>query len=167
MEDKESSATAAAAMDLSTTKEDTDSNDDGGDHPTAAAAGISLVKPEVLFGKRDAAEDEEAAGSKAVPVAPSLPFSPFLASGLAAAVAAMASGGGSPATAPAAVTPPSLGSNELRNAFQEMLKLYGVPAEVAAAIAKNAQSAQGKVQTIRYRFKQLLNELSEESTWSK
>ena len=164
MEDKESSATsAAAAMDLSTTKEDTDSND-GGDHPTA---GISLVKPEVLFGKRDAAEDEEAAGSKAVPVAPSLPFSPFLASGLAAAVAAMASGGGSPATAPAAVTPPSLGSNELRNAFQEMLKLYGVPAEVAAAIAKNAQSAQGKVQTIRYRFKQLLNELSEESTWSK
>ena len=159
MEDKESSATAAAAMDLSTTKEDTDSNDDGGDHPTAAAAGISLVKPEVLFGKRDAAEDEEAAGSKAVPVAPSLPFSPFLASGLAAAVAAMASGGGSPAT-PAAVTPPSLGSNELRNAFQEMLKLYGVPAEVAAAIAKNAQSAQGKLQTKRFRFKQLFNELT-------
>ena len=102
-----------------------------------------MVKPEVLFGKRHAEEDEDADDHKAAPVAPSMPFSPFLASGLAAAVAAMASGGN---PAAAALAPPSLGlgSNEMRNAFQEVLKLYGVPAEIAAAIAKNAQSAQGK-----------------------
>ena len=137
-----SSTAAAAAMDLSTTKEDGDSNEGGDDHP--AATGISLVKPEVLFGKRHAEEDEDADDHKAAPVAPSMPFSPFLASGLAAAVAAMASGGN---PAAAAVAPPSLGSNEMRNAFQEVLKLYGVPAEIAVAIAKNAQSAQGKLKT--------------------
>ena len=150
LEDKEvsgaPSSANAAAMDLSTTKEDGDSNE-GEDHPMAVA-GISLVKPEVLFGKRHA-EDEDAEDNKVLhaphsAVAPSpLPFSPFLASGLAAAVAAMASGGN---PAAAALAPPSLGlgSNEMRNAFQEVLKLYGVPAEIAAAIAKNAQSAQGK-----------------------
>ena len=142
MEDREGGAmsSSTAAMDLSTTKEDGDANEGGDDHP---AAGISLVKPEVLFGKRGAEEDEDVDDNKADSlVAPSMPFSPFLASGLAAAMAAMASGG-NPAGA-AAVTPPSLGSNEMRNAFQEVLKLYGVPAEIAAAIAKNAQSAQGK-----------------------
>ena len=142
-------AVTTAAMDLSTTKED---GDGGEGHPAAAmaATGISLVKPEVLFGRKEAEEnaddgdDEKARAPR--PAAPSLPFSPFLASGLAAAVAAMASGGNT--ASPVTAAPPSLGSNEMRNAFQEVLKLYGVPAEVAAAIAKNAQNAQGESEAI-------------------
>ena len=48
----------------------------------------------------------------------------------------------------AAATAATSGDNTMRDAFQEVLKLYGVPTELAEAIAKNAMAAQGK--TISY-----------------
>ena len=44
----------------------------------------------------------------------------------------------------AAATAATSGDNTMRDAFQEVLKLYGVPTELAEAIAKNAMAAQGK-----------------------
>ena len=139
MDDKE----GGAAMDLTTPREDGEQEDDDGEALTARS--LSVVKPEILFGKRqeEAERTPSSPKSQAASVAdggPSLPFPSLLAPGLAAAMAAMASGGAAASGTP----PPAIGSDAMKDAFQEVLKLYGVPTEIAAAIAKNAQTAQGK-----------------------
>ena len=45
--------------------------------------------------------------------------------------------------------------NTMKDAFQEVLKLYGVPGELAEAIAKNAQAAQGRSQIKVHEFSEM------------
>lgn len=101
---------------------------------TTSKQGLFLVKPEVLFGNKE--EEDEPAAAAAPMTTAAMSFPPFLSPGFAAAMAA-ASGNKSAAI-------PSAEGIAMKNAFQEVLKLYGVPAEIAEAIAKNAQNAQGK-----------------------
>lgn len=77
----------------------------------AASAGLSVVRPEVLFG-----------ANKDVNMLNNMP--PFLAPFLAASQAS---------------TP---GGPSMKDAFQEVLKLFGFPPELAEVFAKNAQAVQ-------------------------
>lgn len=79
----------------------------------AGNSGLSVVRPEVLFG----------AANKDVNMLGNMP--PFLAPFLAA----------SQASAPA-------GGPSMKDAFQEVLKLFGFPPELAEVFAKNAQALQ-------------------------
>jgi hypothetical protein len=126
---------AGGAMDLSTTHGEEEEMEENDFTSATPPGSLSVVRPEILFGKKPL----EAANPMFSTASP-IPFSPFLAPGLAAAMAAMTQGGmGSIGAAP-----PAVGSDAMKDAFQEVLKLYGVPGEIAAAIARNAQSAQGK-----------------------
>lgn len=97
---------------------------DGGD-AERRSGNLSVVRPEILFG----------AGSKLPPVSshggmlPQMPLPPMQFGPSLAALAAAASASERQA---AAVS--------MKEAFQEVLKLYGVPLELAEAIAKNANN---------------------------
>ena len=111
---------------------------------------LSVVRPEILFGDSNSPKpNPPSPGGVGPPTGP-----PHLALGLLpffnpmAAMAAASAGGGSPAGGSPSVIPTSAeaAATSMRDAFQEVLKLYGVPTELAEAIAKNAQAAQGKSQ---------------------
>ncbi len=104
---------------------DNDNNDEGSNKPStptsAAAHGLSLVRPEILFGGGGSGNPKDLAGGGALP--PGIPplLAPFLAK-----------------------PPPGLGmpTNAMKDAFQEVLKLFGFTPELAEAFAKNAQALQ-------------------------
>ena len=116
--------------------DDQDSNDEspseGADHPGGLgmnpSAGLSVVRPEVLFGQ---APGLMGAG---VGLDPKLglmqggaggpPLPPFLAPFLAASREAQS------------------GAPSMKEAFQEVLKLFGLPPELAEVFARNAQAMQ-------------------------
>lgn len=85
-------------------------------------------KEEMEAGREELQEDGD-------DIKPRFPFGlgPFFAPGLAAAAAAA----GRPLDG-------SVASDTMKEAFQEVLKLYGVPVEIAEKIASNAQAAQGR-----------------------
>ena len=84
---------------------------------------LSVVRPEILFG-------DSSPVSSPQPNAPVSPQAPGLAM---AGLLPFLNPGGLPS------------ADAMKDAFQEVLKLYGVPNELAEAIAKNAQSAQGRI----------------------
>ena len=90
--------------------------------PMTSAASLSVVRPEVLFGgQKEGLMGSPLAGSGLPPGMP-----PFLAPFLAAS-AVPSSGAGGPS---------------MKDAFQEVLKLFGFPPELAEVFAKNAQALQ-------------------------
>ena len=96
---------------------------------------LSVVRPEVLFGH----DSSSPVSSPRPPSPPAAQPAPVPNPGLAMAAGLLpffnpaGVGGGADAA-----------QNTMKDAFQEVLKLYGVPSELAEAIAKNAQAAQGK-----------------------
>ena len=115
--------TTSSPIDLSVPSSHFQRND-GGD-AERRSGNLSVVRPEILFG----------AGSKYPPVTshggmlPQIPIPPMQFGPSLAALAAAASASERQA---AAVS--------MKEAFQEVLKLYGVPLELAEAIAKNANN---------------------------
>lgn len=106
---------------------------------------LSVVRPEVLFGneenkKGQTQQDNQSALAGLASLA-GLPFAPFLPSGLAGAGTVSSADDKSKTM----TTSKPITSDTMKEAFQEVLKLYGVPVELAETIAKNAQSAQGKL----------------------
>ena len=88
--------------------------------PMTSAASLSVVRPEVLFGgQKEGLMGNPLAGSALPPGMP-----PFLAPFLAASAV------------------PSSGGPSMKDAFQEVLKLFGFPPELAEVFAKNAQALQ-------------------------
>ena len=164
----------SSPMDLSTTSNpDEDERLDIGDSnlveeeeededENSSRPGLSVVRPEILFGSRQQQEQQQqqqqqqeveehpqpTPDSKRSPLtAPTLGFPPLLA-GLAGL-----GGFGNNKLGPLGL--PGLGQfgaqmpggpAAMKQAFQEVLKLYGVPSEIAETIAKNAQHAQGNEQ---------------------
>ena len=126
-------------------------NSDGGcddENKTASAAaakGLSVVRPEVLFGENNSSSvtsgsPTSSPGISAPPISHSSPF------GGAAFPPALMGLMGLPGAASKASPVAGLPSSDaMKEAFQEVLKLYGVPSELAEAIAKNAQNTQGKL----------------------
>lgn len=113
---------ASSPMDLSVVAPETNGDDEEAKQPS-----LSVVRPEILFGRRKSSEDSDPKDEKlsaAPPLPPNLPFPPILAA------AALGRPGGSEA---------------MKEAFQEVLKLYGFPQDIAETIAKNAQQTQGKM----------------------
>ena len=92
------------------------------DSPITSSAGLSLVRPEVLFGGQKEAMLNSLAMSGGMPAGVPPFLAPFLAS------ANMSSSGP--------------GGPSMKDAFQEVLKLFGFPPELAEVFAKNAQALQ-------------------------
>ena len=114
----------------------------------AAARGLSVVRPEVLFGENNSnsVTSGSPTSSPGLPLPQSSQAPPSFGAfppglmplfGLPGMPAAR-----SPSISSSAAVQPS--SDAMKEAFQEVLKLYGVPSELAEAIAKNAQNTQGK-----------------------
>ena len=128
-----------------------DTNSDGGcddgnkTHSNSVAKGLSVVRPEVLFGENNSSSvtsgsPTSSPGITAPPTSQPLPFGG--ASFPPALMPLLGLPGAGTKTSPGAGLP---SSDAMKEAFQEVLKLYGVPSELAEAIAKNAQNTQGKL----------------------
>ena len=128
-------------------------NDDNKRESSQSSKGLSLVRPEVLFGENNSSSVTSASptsspGLSQVP--PASHSSPF---GSAAFPPGLMPFLGVPGTTTKSLTAAGLPSSEaMKDAFQEVLKLYGVPSELAEAIAKNAQNTQGKKSNINSTF---------------
>jgi hypothetical protein len=109
----------------------------------AAAKGLSVVRPEVLFGENNSSSGcGSPTSSPGLSVPPTSHSSPF---GGGAFPPGLMPFLGFPGTASRSTPAAGLASSDaMKDAFQEVLKLYGVPSELAEAIAKNAQNTQGK-----------------------
>ena len=92
------------------------------DSPMTSSAGLSLVRPEVLFGGQKEAMLNSLAMSGGMPAGVPPFLAPFLAS--------------------ANMSPSGPGGPSMKDAFQEVLKLFGFPPELAEVFAKNAQALQ-------------------------
>ena len=92
------------------------------DSPMTSSAGLSLVRPEVLFGGQKEAMMNAMAMSGGMPAGVPPFLAPFLAS--------------------ANMSPSGPGGPSMKDAFQEVLKLFGFPPELAEVFAKNAQALQ-------------------------
>ena len=109
-----------------------------------AAKGLSVVRPEVLFGENNSSSVTSGSPTSS-PGITGPPTSQASLFGGAAFPPALMPLLGLPGAA--SKTSPAAGlasSDAMKDAFQEVLKLYGVPSELAEAIAKNAQNTQGK-----------------------
>ena len=128
-------------------------NNDNKRESSQSSKGLSLVRPEVLFGENNSSSVTSASptsspGLSQVP--PASHSSPF---GSAAFPPGLMPFLGVPGTTTKSLTAAGLPSSEaMKDAFQEVLKLYGVPSELAEAIAKNAQNTQGKKSNINSTF---------------
>ena len=128
-------------------------NNDNKRESSQSSKGLSLVRPEVLFGENNSSSVTSASptsspGLSQVP--PASHSSPF---GSAAFPPGLMPFLGVPGTTTKSLTAAGLPSSEaMKDAFQEVLKLYGVPSELAEAIAKNAQKKQGKKSNINSTF---------------
>ena len=114
---------------------------------SAAAKCLSVVRPEVLFGENNS----NSATSGSPTSSPGLSIPPYSQSShfdggifppsLMPLLGIPSVAARSSSTSAAAVQP---STDAMKEAFQEVLKLYGVPSDLAEAIAKNAQNAQCK-----------------------
>ena len=110
-----------------------------------AAKGLSVVRPEVLFGENNSnsVTSGSPTSSPGLSLPPTSHSSPFGVGSLPPSLMPFLGipGATSKSASPASGLP---SSDAMKEAFQEVLKLYGVPSELAEAIAKNAQNNQGK-----------------------
>jgi len=132
--------------------------------PAKSPVGLSVARPEILFAgdkseeaQKDHREEngegevrEEASSPPPPPFPP-----PFLALGLAAAAAAASGNGGGPtaglaglanlmaanSSSQSSLPAPQAQQEGMREAFLEVLKLYGLPKDIAETIARNSHSS--------------------------
>ena len=128
-----------------------DSEEDGeGDNKTAASAaakGLSVVRPEVLFGDNNSnsVTSGSPTSSPGLPIPPTSQSLPFGAAGMfPPGLMPLLGMHGATTRSSSSSTSGLPSADAMKEAFQEVLKLYGVPSELAEAIAKNAQNTQGK-----------------------
>ncbi len=150
-------AGSSSPMDLSTTSAPEESSTE-----ESRPKSLSVVRPEILFGgqdKQSPAEDNNKDCKESKDKQPSpLPFPPFFAPGLIAAAASsgnrshpfgLASLLGQEGAKENPGFPFGLasligGQEGVKEAFQEVLKLYGFPKDVAETIARNTQGVKGE-----------------------
>jgi len=119
-------------------------DDDNKIGAAAAAKGLSVVRPEVLFGENNSSSVTSGSptSSPGLSVPPTSHSSPFGGGAFPPGLMPLLGFPGTASRSSPATGLPS--SDAMKEAFQEVLKLYGVPSELAEAIAKNAQNTQGK-----------------------